>query len=139
LKKRPKVRLPGKGRLSTDTPREEAPHEGPAKLLKVDKKERRKTMSETGPTGSKTRVTFDEPNRPVTHGNSPPAYDDETTSTLALPVNRLSESSRSDASSGDHGVYATTTTTTHTVHTTTTFFRLPRRKKPTPLFDLSHL
>lgn len=101
-------------------------------------------MSETAPSGSKSRVTFDEPLRPSTqaggNGNSPPAYGDDATSALALPVTRLSESSRSDGSSGDHGVYATTTTTTHTVHTTTTFFRLPRRKKtPTPLFDLSHL
>ncbi len=104
--------------------------------VKNDKKERRKTMSESA--GNKSRVTFDEPERPSTL-SSPPAYGDEVNSTLALPVNRLSESSRSDGSSGDHGVYATTTTTTHTVHTTTTFFRLPRRKKPAPLFDLTHL
>jgi hypothetical protein len=98
-------------------------------------------MTEAGPSGSKSRVTFDEPERPATQHNSssPPAYGDDANSTLALPVNRLSESSRSDGSSGEHGVYATTTTTTHTVHTTTTFFRLPRRKKPAPLFDLSHL
>jgi hypothetical protein len=96
-------------------------------------------MTEAAPSG-KGRVTFDEPERPATQaGSSPPAYGDEANSTLALPVNRLSESSRSDGSSGDHGVYATTTTTTHTIHTTTTFFRLPRRKKPSPLFDLSHL
>ncbi|KAI0996888.1 hypothetical protein K3495_g11294 [Podosphaera aphanis] len=69
----------------------------------------------------------------------PPPYGDDATSTLALPVNRLSDSSRSDVSSGEHGVYGTTTTTTHTVQTTTTFFRLPRRRKPTPLFDLTHL
>ncbi len=109
-------------------------------VTKNEKKERRKTMSESAPSGSKGRVTFDEPEPPTTQfGNSPPAYGDEANSTLALPLNRLSESSRSDGSSGDHGVYATTTTTTHTVHTTTTFFRLPRRRKPTPLFDLSHL
>jgi hypothetical protein len=96
-------------------------------------------MTEAAPSG-KGRVTFDEPERPATQaGASPPAYGDEANSMLALPVNRLSESSRSDGSSGDHGVYATTTTTTHTVHTTTTFFRLPRRKRPAPLFDLSHL
>ncbi|KAL8953582.1 MAG: hypothetical protein Q9222_000577 [Ikaeria aurantiellina] len=66
----------------------------------------------------------------------PPAYGDDANSTLALPVSRLSESSRSDGSLGDHGVYATTTTT-HTVSTTTTFFRLPRRKKNKgPLFPL---
>lgn len=97
------------------------------------------TMSEAGPSGSRSRVTFDEPDRPATQPGGPPAYGDEGSSALAIPVNRLSESSRSDASSGDHGVYATTTTTTHTVQTTTTFFRLPRRKKTAPLFDLSHL
>jgi hypothetical protein len=95
-------------------------------------------MSESGPSGSRSRVTFDEPeHRPSSQSlfPSPPAYGDDAGSTLALPVNRLSESSRSDGSSGDHGVYATTTTTTHTVQTTTTFFRLPRRKKA-PLFPL---
>ncbi|KAL9044369.1 MAG: hypothetical protein Q9214_002489 [Letrouitia sp. 1 TL-2023] len=67
---------------------------------------------------------------------APPAYGDNANSTLALPVSRLSESSRSDGSLGDHGLYATTTTT-HTVSTTTTFFRLPRRKKNKgPLFPL---
>lgn len=96
-------------------------------------------MSESGPSGSKSRVTFDEPDRPAAPANFPPAYGEENSSSLALPVNRLSESSRSDGSSGEHGVYASTTTTTHTVHTTTTFFRLPRRKKPAPLFDLEHL
>ncbi|KAI6246767.1 hypothetical protein HI914_04927 [Erysiphe necator] len=69
----------------------------------------------------------------------PPAYGDITSSTLALPLNRLSDSSRSDLSSGDHGMYASTTTTTHTVQTTTTFFRLPRRRKQAQLFNLSHL
>ena len=96
-------------------------------------------MSESGPSGSKVRVTFDEPQRPSASAHAPPAYGDDSTTSLALPVNRLSESSRSDGSSGEHGVYASTTTTTHTVHTTTTFFRLPRRKKNAPLFDLSHL
>lgn len=97
-------------------------------------------MSAAAPSGDKSRVTFDEPQRPVTQAGNPPAYGDEASTMLAIPANRLSESSRSDASSGEHGVYATTTTTTHTVHTTTTFFRLPRRKKsPAPLFDLSHL
>lgn len=74
----------------------------------------------------------------TTHAGPPP-YGDVTSSTLALPLNRLSDSSRSDLSSGDHGIYASTTTTTHTVQTTTTFFRLPRRRKQAPLFNLSHL
>ncbi|KAH6668808.1 hypothetical protein B0J14DRAFT_150949 [Halenospora varia] len=138
VKKKSRVRLPGRARSTMDSHAEE-PLRVPSKN---EKKERRKTMSETAPSGSKGRVTFDEPQRPSTqtHGSSPPAYGDDANSTLALPVTRLSESSRSDGSSGEHGVYATTTTTTHTVHTTTTFFRLPRRKKtPAPFFDLSHL
>ncbi|KAI9650353.1 hypothetical protein NHQ30_000366 [Ciborinia camelliae] len=151
IKKKSRVRLPGRTKTIVDHNRagqqeqppqqEDISNQDASNIEQLSKKERRKTMSESGPSGSKNRVTFDETNRPVTHGNgsSPPAYGDEANSALALPVNRLSESSRSDASSGDHGVYATTTTTTHTIQTTTTFFRLPRRKKPAPLFDLSHL
>ena len=82
-----------------------------------------------------SRITFDAPERIRTRA-APPAYGDNSNSSLALPVSRLSESSRSEGSLGDHGVYATTTTT-HTVFTTTTFFRLPRRKKiKGPLFPL---
>ncbi|KAL2064085.1 hypothetical protein VTL71DRAFT_4579 [Oculimacula yallundae] len=141
VKKKSRVKLPGRAKTSSADSQNEALNPTTiAKNEKNEKKERRKTMSETAPPGTRSRVTFDEPERPSTHvGGSPPAYGEDSNSTLALPVNRLSESSRSDGSSGDHGVYATTTTTTHTVHTTTTFFRLPRRKKPAPLFDLSHL
>lgn len=82
-----------------------------------------------------SRITFDEPER-LRGTGAPPAYGDDTNSSLALPISRLSESSRSDGSLGENGVYATTTTT-HTVSTTTTFFRLPRRKKNKgPLFPL---
>ena len=82
-----------------------------------------------------SRITFEEPDR-FKGLTAPPAYGDDTSSSLALPVSRLSESSRSEGSLGDHRVYATTTTT-HTVSTTTTFFRLPRRKKNKgPLFPL---
>ncbi|KUJ19128.1 uncharacterized protein LY89DRAFT_612630 [Mollisia scopiformis] len=137
--KKSRMKMPSRTKSSSADTAIEAPMS--LRVTKNEKKERRKTMSETAPSGSKGRVTFDEPeNRPQTQaGHSPPAYGDEANSTLALPINRLSESSRSDGSSGEHGVYATTTTTTHTVHTTTTFFRLPRRKKPAPLFNLSHL
>ena len=79
--------------------------------------------------------------RPVTeHGQhvqphssfQPPAYGDEAGSQLVTPVDRLSDSSRSDAS----GVYAQQTVT-HTVSTTTTFFKLKRKKKDKgPLFPL---
>lgn len=82
-----------------------------------------------------SRITFEEPDR-FKGLTAPPAYGDDSNSSLALPISRLSESSRSEGSLGDHGVYATTTTT-HTVSTTTTFFRLPRRKKNKgPLFPL---
>ncbi|KAL8697141.1 MAG: hypothetical protein Q9224_002452 [Gallowayella concinna] len=91
--------------------------------------------SSNNPSAHASRITFDEPERHRT-SIAPPAYGDDVNSTLALPVSRLSESSRSDGSLADHGVYATTTTT-HTVSTTTTFFRLPRRKKNKgPLFPL---
>ena len=88
----------------------------------------------------KPHVSFEDPPRHSAtslRNQLPPPYGDESNSSLALPVTRLSDSSRSDASSGDNGIYATTTTT-HTVHTTTTtFFRLPRRKKGKgPLFPL---
>ncbi|ERF77247.1 hypothetical protein EPUS_05816 [Endocarpon pusillum Z07020] len=75
-------------------------------------------------------ISFEEPNRlsAVSARGAPPAYGDVANSSLSLPPSRLSESSRSDGSSGEHGIYAETTTT-HTVSTTTTFFRLPRRKK----------
>ncbi|KAL6717130.1 hypothetical protein ACLMJK_005045 [Lecanora helva] len=87
------------------------------------------------PSARGSRITFDEPER-LRGLAAPPAYGDDSNSSLALPISRMSESSRSDGSSGDHGVYASTTTT-HTVSTTTTFFRLPRRKKNKgPLFPL---
>ena len=67
-------------------------------------------------------------------GFAPPAYGDEASSQLAIPVDRLSDSSRSDAS--ENRLYAQTTTT-HTISTTTTFFKMRRRKKDKgPLFPL---
>ncbi|KAF3913621.1 hypothetical protein ABW21_db0201720 [Orbilia brochopaga] len=88
------------------------------------------------PSGRTSRVTFDEPDKPLPHNGStqsfaPPPYDEHG---LPVPPPRLSESSRSEASSAD--VVVTTTTTTHTVSTTSTFFRFSRRKKDTPLFPL---
>lgn len=87
---------------------------------------------------SRENTSFERLPRPKTgHGTmAPPAYGDESSSSLAVPVTRLSDSSRSDDSSGDHHVYAKTTTT-HTISTTTTFFKLTRRKKNKgPLFPL---
>ncbi|OBT93870.1 hypothetical protein VE01_08490 [Pseudogymnoascus verrucosus] len=127
-KKKSKLKLPG---IKPSDPKPSAFDE----LINASKKERRKTLSEGN---SSSRVTFDEPVRHSSQvpGAMPPPYGDDAGSTLALPVNRLSESSRSDGSSADNHVYAQTTTTIQTTHTTTTFFRLPRRKKPQPLFPL---
>lgn len=127
-KKKSKLKLPG---IKPSDPKPSAFDE----LIKASKKERRKTLSEGN---LSSRVTFDEPVRHSSQvpGPMPPPYGDDAGSTLALPVNRLSESSRSDGSSADNHVYAQTTTTIQTTHTTTTFFRLPRRKKPQPLFPL---
>lgn len=74
-------------------------------------------------------------------GPSPPAYGDDSNSALALPITRLSESSRSEGSSGSHKVYAQTTTTHHFIETTTTIFKLKRKAKKQsknkgPLFPL---
>ncbi|KAI9678950.1 MAG: hypothetical protein M1829_001935 [Trizodia sp. TS-e1964] len=99
-----------------------------------------KSKSESAAAGGSLRGgrrTFED-SRPPLNGShmEPPPYGDEGNSFLALPVPRLSESSRSDGSSGEHVAYATTTTT-HTVSTTTTFFRLSRKKKTRPsLFPL---
>lgn len=88
---------------------------------------------------------FIPPDESGDHGAAaePPAYDHDDGTIAALPITRISESSRSDAGSGDPAVYAsTTTTTTHTVHTiTTTLFRLPRRRNKAgeSLFPLGHL
>ena len=108
-------------------------------LIAAGKKERRKTVSEGSLQPGTRGVTFGEPQpHEGNHGHPPPppAYGEDGSSQLALPINRLSESSRSDGSSSEHAVYAQTTTTTVQTQTTTTFFRLPRRKKPGPLFPL---
>ncbi|KAK0728262.1 hypothetical protein B0T26DRAFT_636757 [Lasiosphaeria miniovina] len=137
-KKESRLKLPGiRIRRSGELPRidqEDEMGSGATGLAKGQK-----SLAPDDSSGSKHSVTFDEPRRPAS-SHHPPAYGDEHTSTLALPINRLSESSRSDASSGDR-VYGSTTTTTHTVHTTTTFFRLGRRKqkRPEPLFPIAHL
>ncbi|KAK0635440.1 hypothetical protein B0T17DRAFT_482522 [Bombardia bombarda] len=131
-----RIRLGGRVRKSGELPRIEQADETGDHLLDIN--ERWKARAPDSSSG-RPSVTFDEPKRPAS-SHSPPAYGDDHSSTLALPVNRLSESSRSDASSGDR-VYGSTTTTTHTVHTTTTFFKLSRRKRkqPEPMFPISHL
>ncbi|KAJ4551408.1 hypothetical protein HRR78_004085 [Exophiala dermatitidis] len=100
-------------------------------------------LEEHGTSGTNSRLpsettSYERLPRPKVSNTAtaPPAYGDESSSSLAIPVTRLSDSSRSDDSSADHHVYAKTTTT-HTISTTTTFFKLSRRKKNKgPLFPL---
>lgn len=97
---------------------------------KTPKKPQRR--QEAGSQTSTPRVTFDGGDGASESSlipNSPPTYDDAAGSQLAVPLSRVSDSSRSDGSSGDHTIYGQTTTVTQTTHTTTTFFKLPRRKR----------
>ncbi|KAK3326498.1 hypothetical protein B0H66DRAFT_513029 [Apodospora peruviana] len=126
-------------RKSGELPRIEQADETGDNVVELSERWKARAPASEASTPGRQSVTFDEPRRPAS-SQGPPAYGDDNQSTLALPVNRLSESSRSDASSGDR-VYGSTTTTTHTVSTTTTFFRLSRRKRkqPEPLFPIAHL
>ncbi|KAI9713650.1 MAG: hypothetical protein M1812_006622 [Candelaria pacifica] len=135
-KKKPKLKLSNLQKQTDINPTEPSPRISTSRRNEVQEQEPSRRGSASALTGS--RVTFDEPERSsgTQTPGAPPAYGDEAGSSLALPIARLSESSRSDGSSGDHVAYAQTTTT-HTVSTTTTFFRLPRRKKKQgPLFPL---
>lgn len=58
----------------------------------------------------------------------PPAYGDHSSSALAIPMSRLSESNGSEGSNSSHRVYAQTTTT-HLISTTTTFFKIKRDRE----------
>ncbi|KAK7967357.1 uncharacterized protein PG986_001634 [Apiospora aurea] len=156
--KKPRLKIPMRMRKSGDLPRT-SQSQPEAKLNTSLKNNRRKSTagisdlysSSTRPSNDnapgKQTVTFQEPQqRPPSSRTisqtEPPAYGDENGSALALPVNRLSESERSEGSASDHGVYGSTTTTTTTQTTsTTTFFRLPRRKQKQPesMFPMGHL
>ncbi|KAK6849672.1 hypothetical protein PG995_013505 [Apiospora arundinis] len=149
--KKPRLKIPMRIRRSGEIPRTAQQDSKPKETS--SKKDRRKSTaggSDLGPLNEdapgKQSVTFQEPQqRPPSSRTAsqtePPAYGDENGSALALPVNRLSESERSEGSASDHGVYGTTTTTTTQTTSTTTFFRLPRRKQKQPesLFPLAHL
>ncbi|EWC44503.1 hypothetical protein DRE_06771 [Drechslerella stenobrocha 248] len=120
---------------STSGSREHSTSPSPRPTSSPRSKASKKSIG-NNPSGRTSRVTFDEPDKPLPHNGStqsfaPPPYDEHG---LPVPPPRLSESSRSEASSAD--VVVTTTTTTHTVSTTSTFFRFSRRKKDTPLFPL---
>ncbi|KAI9845263.1 MAG: hypothetical protein M1837_005019 [Sclerophora amabilis] len=134
-KKKSRLKLPSLMKPSSDDKSSSGPS---PKRGSFSERRRGSEIRQTRDVGLRmNRVTFDESGRRSMQAPAPPPpYGDHAGSALALPVSRLSESSRSDRSSGDNVAYATTTMT-HTVSTTTTFFRLPRRKKTkTSLFPL---
>ncbi|CAJ2507983.1 Uu.00g091690.m01.CDS01 [Anthostomella pinea] len=136
-KKQSRLKIPSRMRRSSDLPRSELE---PAPRLRISsggKKEKRKTMiPRTSSSASKQIVTFEEPERPSTSATTPTITEDHGP-TLAPPVNRLSESSRSESSSVERPV----PTPPPPGRTSSSFFRMPRRKQkqPEPLFPMAHL
>lgn len=123
-------------RRSMDVPRgvqqEHAPR---VKVLASTKKEKRAIVNQhaADSPGNKHTVTFEEPSKPTPMSAASLVPDDHG-STLAMPVPRLSESSRSESGSTDHTVHSQQTTSS-------SIFRFGRRrqKQPEPLFPLGHL
>ncbi|CAK7264101.1 hypothetical protein SEPCBS119000_000827 [Sporothrix epigloea] len=145
-KRRPRVKLPGLTRKSSDLPRindvEEPSGRKSNPFGSWSRREGRKSMIAPLPSdGKQPAIVLNEAD-PTQQQQQPTSESrGESSTTLALPVNRLSESSRSDGSSGDRA-HGSTTLATHKGQTASTFFRLPRRRKnssPPSLFPISHL
>ncbi|KAI5856639.1 hypothetical protein GGS23DRAFT_398111 [Durotheca rogersii] len=129
-----RMKIPMRMRRSSDIP--EGDREPALKLVQswTAKKEKKKTITErVTPSTTKQAVTFEEPSS--FGGDTCHANADDQNSSLAPPVGRLSESSRSESSSNDHAA-STPAGSSHP----TGFFRLRRKQKqPEPLFPLAHL
>ncbi|XXH00393.1 hypothetical protein Hte_006737 [Hypoxylon texense] len=129
-KKHTRMKIPLRMRRSSDLPRggQERP---PRVMHSTTKEEKRATLNErTTSSTSKHTVTFEEPSRPGTPTSQTNTGDQNAA--LVAPVDRLSESSRSEGSLGEKVV--------STQQSTTSFFRLRRKQKqPEPLFPLAHL
>ncbi len=138
-KKQSRLKLSARLRKSGELPRNGQDAGGSG--VGLAKNDRRRTITlQTSANGTQA-VTFDDPKRPKSP-NAPPSRGEDNSPTLALPVYRLSESSRSDGSSGDRRLHGSTTTSVPVAaYNTTSFFRIPRRKQkqPAPLFPISHL
>ncbi|CAK7264104.1 hypothetical protein SEPCBS57363_000901 [Sporothrix epigloea] len=150
-KRQKRVKLPGLTRKSSDLPRDTDVEEPTGRISNAfgswSRREGRKSMiAPFSSNGKQPAIAFDDTSLSQRQQqeqlslNPTSGYRDETSTTLALPVNRLSESSRSDGSSGDRAYGSTLAT--DVVQTTSSFFRLPRRRKnssPPSLFPISHL
>ncbi|KAI1098542.1 hypothetical protein F4804DRAFT_121177 [Jackrogersella minutella] len=135
-KKQPRMKIPIRMRRSSDVPRGD--QELPIKFMSppVVRKDKRKTMNErTMSSSSKQTVTFEEPSKPESLSTTQTNSDDQNT-TLAPPVDRLSESSRSESSVLNENAVPAQQAGLNP----TSFFRLRRKQKqPEPLFPLGHL
>ncbi|KAH8652547.1 hypothetical protein BX600DRAFT_516571 [Xylariales sp. PMI_506] len=149
--KKSRMKIPLKIRRSGEIPRTSQDGRLKAAMTKAD---RRKSMSglPEEPSGQGeldiARIEMSEASRLRLQTSRShtrlPAGVEEHGHGLTLPVNRLSESSRSEASSGDrNGIYtnAIAPPLPQSGSTGSSFFRLARRKpkQPEPLFPLSHL
>ncbi|KAI1371485.1 hypothetical protein F4677DRAFT_307354 [Hypoxylon crocopeplum] len=134
-KKQPRMKIPLRMRRSSDLPRGD--QEPTPKIMhsSVARKEKRKTMNErTMSSTSKQTVTFEEPPRSEPSA-SPSSNADDQNAALVPPVDRLSESSRSEGSLSNPAV-----STPQVESSSTSFFRLRRKhKQPESLFPLAHL
>ncbi|KAL2019976.1 hypothetical protein VTK56DRAFT_8976 [Thermocarpiscus australiensis] len=140
-KKPSRMNFAARLRRSGETSRTEQT-DGANNGLAGKKDERMLRVVEEGSGSKQSVVAFDEPKRPSSsHIHGLPANGDDPSSALAVPVARVSESSRSDASSGERAYRSATTASHASQTTTTTLFRLPRGKhrQPQPLFPISHL
>ncbi|KAI1126814.1 hypothetical protein F5Y10DRAFT_205437 [Nemania abortiva] len=128
------VRLPLRMRRSIDVPGNQQDHVSRVKVLSGTKKEKKAMISRrTESPASKHTVTFEEPSKPMPI-SAASVIPEDPGSALAMPVHRLSESSRSESGSTDH--------TGHYQHNAGSgLFRFGRRrqKQPEPLFPLGHL
>ncbi|KAI1759720.1 hypothetical protein GGR53DRAFT_128249 [Hypoxylon sp. FL1150] len=133
-KKHSRMKIPMRMRWSSDLPRSD--QERPARVTHpTADEEKRATVNErtSSSSTSKHTVTFEEPPRLETSTSQINAGDQNAA--LGPPVDRLSESSRSEGSFGENVV-----PTQQSTLNPTSFFHLRRKQKqPEPLFPLSHL
>ncbi|KAI0845553.1 hypothetical protein F5Y00DRAFT_167491 [Daldinia vernicosa] len=133
--KKPRMKIPLRMRRSSEFPRGD--QEPTSKFIPppAAKKDKRKTINErTMSSSSKQTVTFEDSSRPGTLTRSQTNTTDDQNA-LTPPINRLSESSRSESSFNEH-----TASPQQTGLNPSSFFRLRRRpKQPEPLFPITHL
>ncbi|KAI1414238.1 hypothetical protein F5Y13DRAFT_197693 [Hypoxylon sp. FL1857] len=134
-KKQPRMKIPLRMRRSSDFPRADQEPTPKFANSSTARKEKRKTMNErTISSTSKQTVTFEEPSRPEPLTTTQSNVSDQNAA-LAPPVDRLSESSRSESSLNEHTISAP-----QPASNSSGFFRLRRKQKqPEPLFPLAHL